>query len=95
MLDLLEVESLLLVELALLALLQSLCLFLLLKSCVHPLSDLGGTSLSLLARLERLLFGLEFDALSLLEGQSEALASCLLPSSILSFRLLHSSQLRL
>ena len=95
MLDLLEVESLLLVKLAFLALLQSLRLFLLLKRCVHPFSGLSSISLRVLALLECLLFGLQFDTLSFLECLSEALTSCLFPSGILSFRLLRSSQLRL
>ena len=94
-LNLLEIECLLLVKLTLLAFLQSLCLFLCLKGCIHLLSDLSGASLGLFTRSERLLFGLQLNTLSFFEGLGETLATSLLSGSTFSLCLLCSAQLGL
>ena len=88
MLNLLYIECFLLVEFTLLAFLQSLYVLLLFERAIQPLSDLGDTSLGLFALRERLLFGVQLDALSLLEGLGKTLTSCLFPGCMLSLRLL-------
>ena len=95
MLNLLQIQSLLLVKLTLLGFLESLGLFLSLKCGIHPIIGLSCVPLSFFARLMSPLLCSELDTLSLFDSLSEALTSSLLSSRELSLGLLCCTKLGL
>ena len=94
MLDLLEIESFLLVVFGLTSFRQSGDLFLFLEGLVHALGDVLLLADHIPTDLGHFLFGFLLHTLSFLQGLSQTLSGSLLSRGKLSFLLLHLPELR-